>query len=279
LRSVILTTQLNEEVVSARHGSALATRALGSCGRHVLARVAALGHATVFLGRAFVHVTRRPFRAALVLEHTHFVGSRSVSIVILTGAFTGLVLALQGYNALSRFGAAQMVGALVALSLVRELAPVLAALMVTARAGSAVAATLGNMRVTEQIDALETMAIDPMSYLVAPRFIAAVLTAPLLTALFTVTGIAVAQTFCVHALGMEQAQFSSSVASAIESADVIEGLGKSLTFAVLMVWIACYEGYHAHGGAHGVGQATTRAVVATSVAVLATDYVLTALLF
>jgi phospholipid/cholesterol/gamma-HCH transport system permease protein len=255
------------------------TSMLGSCGRHVTSRVGALGHATLFLGRALHQIVRRPFRGALVLEHTHFVGSRSVSIVILTGAFTGLVLALQGYNALSRFGAAQMVGALVSLSLVRELAPVLAALMVTARAGSAMAATLGNMRVTEQIDALETMAIEPLSYLVAPRFIASVLTAPLLTSLFIVTGIAVAQTFCVHALGMDQAQFSSSVSSAIEASDVVEGLCKSLAFSVLMAWIACYHGYHAHGGAHGVGQATTRAVVVTAVSVLAVDYVLTALLF
>ena len=254
-------------------------RALGSCGRQVVARVGALGHATLFLGRALTQVVRPPFRAALILEHIHFVGSRSVSIVVLTGAFTGLVLALQGYNALSRFGAAHMVGALVALSLVRELAPVLAALMVTARAGSAMAATLGNMRVTEQIDALETMAIEPLSYLVAPRFIASVLTAPMLTALFIVTGIAVAQAFCVHALGMDRAQFSASVTAAIDSSDVLEGLGKALTFSVLMAWIACYHGYHAHGGAHGVGQATTRAVVATAVSVLAIDYVLTALLF
>jgi phospholipid/cholesterol/gamma-HCH transport system permease protein len=257
----------------------LPIRVLGSCGRQVLSRTGALGQASVFLTRALVQVVRRPFRSALVLEQMHFVGSRSVSIVVLTGAFTGLVLALQGYNALSRFGASQMVGALVALSLVRELAPVLAALMVTARAGSAMAATLGNMRVTEQIDALETMAIEPLSYLVAPRFIAAVLTAPMLTALFIITGIAVAQTFCVHALGMDEAQFSSSVSSAIESSDVVEGLSKSLTFSVLMAWIACYRGFNAHGGAYGVGQATTRAVVETSVSVLAIDYVLTALLF
>src|SRR5262249_32084295 len=155
------------------------------------------------------------------------------------------------------FGAEAMVGALVALSLVRELAPVLGALMVTARAGSAIAATLGNMRVTEQIDALETMAIEPMSYLRAPRLLPTLLVPRLLTAVFTVTGLLVAQVFSVQVLRMDSAQFSASVKDAIESSDVVEGLTKSLTFGALMVWIACYRGYHAHGGAQGVGQATT----------------------
>jgi len=251
----------------------------GSAGRRVIALAAEVGHATLFLLQALSRVVRPPFRRALIVEQVHFVGSRSLSIVMLTGAFTGLVLALQGYNALARFGAEQMVGALVALSLVRELAPVLAALMVTARAGSAIAATLGNMRVTEQIDALETMAIDPLSYLVVPRVLASVFVAPMLTALFTLTGLFVAQALCVNVLGQDRSQFTSSVNNAIESSDVVEGLSKSLTFAVLMVWIACYRGYQASGGAQGVGQATTRAVVETSVLVLAIDYVLTALLF
>jgi phospholipid/cholesterol/gamma-HCH transport system permease protein len=135
------------------------------------------------------------------------------------------------------------------------------------------------MRVTEQVDALKTMAIDPLGYLVAPRILAAVLVAPMLTALFTLTGLAVAQWFGVGALGLDRAQFASSVRDAIEWPDVVEGLSKSLTFAILMVWIATYRGYHARGGAQGVGQATTRAVVETSVLVLALDYVLTALLF
>jgi phospholipid/cholesterol/gamma-HCH transport system permease protein len=251
----------------------------GSIGRGTIELAGSAGHASVFLARAASHLVRRPFRAALILEQVHFIGSRSVTIVVLTSAFTGLVLALQGYNALVRFGAEQMVGALVALSLVRELAPVLGALMVTARAGSAIAATLGNMSVTEQIDALKTMAIDPLSYLVAPRIFAAVLVAPMLTALFTLTGLAVAQLFAVGVLGLDRAQFSSSVRDAIEWSDVVEGLSKSLTFAIVMVWIATYRGYRASGGAQGVGQATTRAVVETSVLVLGLDYILTALLF
>lgn len=258
---------------------ALLTRLTGAVGAATLERAGAVGNASLFFGRALLRAATPPFRGALVLEQVHFIGSRSLSIVVLTSGFTGLVLVLQGYNALVRFGAGEMVGALVALSLVRELAPVLAALMITARAGSAIAATLGNMRVTEQIDALHTMAIDPMRYLVVPRVIAAVFVAPLLTALFTVTGLLVAQVFAVRVLAMDGAQFSASVIAAIEPADVAEGLSKSLAFAILMVWIASYRGYHAHGGAQGVGQATTRAVVETSVLVLGVDYILTALLF
>ena len=264
---------------SARSAQPVGGNFLGALGRRVVTMAGEVGNASLFLLRSLRQVVRPPFRRQLTLEQVHFVGSRSVSIVVLTGAFTGLVLALQGYNALSRFGAAQMVGALVSLSLIRELAPVLAALMVTARAGSAIAATLGNMRVTEQIDALETMAIDPVSYLVVPRVLASVFVAPLLTAFFTLTGLAVGQALCVQVLGQDRAQFTSSVHNAIEWSDVAEGLTKSLIFSVLMVWIACYRGYHAHGGAQGVGQATTHAVVETSVLVLAVDYILTALLF
>ena len=172
-----------------------------------------------------------------------------------------------------------MVGALVSLSLVRELAPVLAALMITARAGSAIAATLGNMRVSEQMDALEMMAIDPISYTVVPRLRAAVLAVPLLTVLFTVTGLFVARGFGVSVLRFSAAGFDASVESAIESSDVVEGLTKALAFSVLLGWLSTYRGYTASGGAKGVGQATTRAVVEASVSILAIDYVLTALLF
>jgi phospholipid/cholesterol/gamma-HCH transport system permease protein len=252
---------------------------VGRIGRAGIEFAGTLGHAGLFLARSLSLVVRRPFRFGLIVEQLYFVGNRSVMIVVLTSAFTGLVLTLQGYNALKRFGAENMVGALVALSLIRELAPVLAALMITARAGSAIAATIGNMKVTEQIDALKTMAIDPLSYLVAPRIVASVLAVPMLTAMFTLAGLAVAQVFAVNVLRFDRAGFASSVTSAIEWSDVTEGLSKSLAFAVLMVWIATYRGYQASGGAEGVGQATTRAVVETSVLVLALDYVLTALFF
>jgi len=251
----------------------------GALGRASLSSTGALGRAAAFLGQALARVPRRPLRMAFILEQVQFIGNRSLLIIVLTGAFTGLVLALQGYNALDRFGAEQMVGALVALSLTRELAPVLGALMVTARAGSAMAATLGNMRVTEQIDALKTMAINPIDYLVKPRIVAGILSLPLLTTLFTVVGLVVARSFSSGVLGLDAAGFSASVREALEWSDIFEGLTKSLCFAVLIVWISTYRGYHASGGAKGVGQATTTAVVETAVLILAVDYVLTALLF
>jgi phospholipid/cholesterol/gamma-HCH transport system permease protein len=187
-------------------------------------------------------------RIAMVVEQIHFIGNRSLVIVALTSSFTGLVLALQGYNALVRFGAQQMVGALVALSLTRELAPVLAALMVTARAGSAIAATIGTMRVTEQIDALETMAIDPIDYLVTPRFLAGLIAVPMLTAFFSLVGLFVAQGFSAAVLGLDPAQFASSAFEAVDWSDASAGIYKSVVFAVFIVWVATYRGYFAEGG-------------------------------
>jgi phospholipid/cholesterol/gamma-HCH transport system permease protein len=266
-------------MVSSSHSVATLARMVGAVGRSSMTLAGVAGRASVFLGRVLYALARPPLKLERLVEDVHFVGNRSVLIVLLTSAFTGLVLTLQGYNALSRFGAERMIGALVSLSLIRELAPVLAGLMITARAGSAMAAELGNMRVTEQIDALKTMAIDPLEYLVVPRVRASLLAVPLLTAMFTLGGLAVAGLFGVQVLGIERTSFVASVKDAIEWSDVVEGMSKSLAFAVLIAWISTYRGYHAAGGARGVGQATTRAVVETSVAILALDYALTALLF
>ncbi len=252
---------------------------IGLLGRTTLELVGDAGRATLFLGSALLRVPKSLRRVGAVFESLFFVGNRSMLVIALTAGFTGLVLALQGYNALARFGAEQMVGALVALSLTRELGPVLGALMVTARAGSAIAATLGNMRVTEQVDALRTMAIDPLDFLVAPRIVAALIAVPLLTCFFIVLGIGAAQVFSSQILGMEGSQFMTSARDALTWSDVYAGLVKSVVFAVLLVWISTYRGYHASGGAKGVGLATTRAVVEVSVLVLASDYILTAFLF
>jgi phospholipid/cholesterol/gamma-HCH transport system permease protein len=248
-------------------------------GRAAFAWVGETGRATNFLLQAVRHLPMVATRLRMLGEQLFFIGNRSLLVVSLTASFTGLVLALQGYNALVRFGAEQMVGALVSLSLCRELGPVLAALMVTARAGSAMAATLGNMRVTEQIDALRTMAIDPIDYLIVPRMVAALVTVPLLTALFNVIGLIAAQSFSSSVLGLEGSRFMTSASDATEWSDVSAGLWKSLAFALIMVWISTYRGFNARGGAKGVGQATTRAVVETSVLILALDYMLTAFLF
>lgn len=245
----------------------------------MVTKTGGIGRQTLFLVHGALRLLRPPLRFGAFVEQIHFIGNRSLVIVALTSSFTGLVLALQGYNALVRFGAEQMVGALVALSLTRELSPVLAALMVTARAGSAMAATLGTMRVTEQIDALETMAIDPVHYLVAPRLVAGLIAVPMLTAFFTLVGLFVAQFFSGAVLGLDASQFVSNAFDAVEWSDVAAGIYKSVVFAVFIVWVATYRGFFATGGAFGVGRATTRAVVETSVLILAVDYVMTALLF
>jgi phospholipid/cholesterol/gamma-HCH transport system permease protein len=234
---------------------------------------------TLFLLSAARRFAASPFRWTELLEHARFIGNRSLSVVCLTSAFTGMVLALQGYSALVRFGSEAMVGSLVSLSLIRELAPVLAALMVTARAGSAITATLGNMRAGEQIDALRSMAVDPVQYLVSPRLVAAVAVIPLLTAIFSLVGIGAAYLLSITILRLDGGQFLSSVRDSVEWSDVSGGIWKSLVFAVFVAWIASYYGFFATGGAKGVGLATTQSVVATAVVILISDYVMTALLF
>ncbi len=254
-------------------------RALGAIGRCTLRTAGDLGRMTLFLVSALRRFASPPFRWFELLEQARFIGNRSLSVVCLTSAFTGMVLALQGYNALVRFGSEAMVGSLVALSLTRELSPVLAALMVTARAGSAITATLGHMRVGEQIDAMRSMAVDPVQYLVSPRLVAAIVVIPLLTAIFSLVGLGAAYALSVSLLRLDGGQFWSSVRHSVEWTDISGGVWKSLVFGVLIAWIASYYGFFARGGAKGVGLATTQAVVATSVVILMSDYVMTALLF
>lgn len=252
------------------------TRAVG---RRTLAVTGETGRATLFLLEGASRIFRPPFRGRLILEHMFFIGNQSLGVIFLTSAFTGMVLVLQGYTALVRFGGTSYLGPLVALSLLRELGPVLAALMVTARAGSSMAATIGSMRVTEQIDALEAMAVDSKQYLVSPRLLAAVIVVPLLAMLFSLIGIGAAYGLGTGALGIDGGAFISNIESSVEWSDVSAGIWKSLVFAVLITWIATYFGFNTTRGASGVGRATTRAVVTASVLILVSDYVLTAFLF
>jgi phospholipid/cholesterol/gamma-HCH transport system permease protein len=190
-----------------------------------------------------------------------------------------LVLVLQGYTALARFGSESLVGSLVALSLTRELAPVLTALMVTARAGSAMTASIGNMAVTEQIDALDALAVDPLRYLVLPRLVATAAALPLLAALFSVSGIAAGYLLGVNVLGLDGLAFMANVRSSVEWRDVWVGLCKAIVFGVVIASIATFRGCQTRGGALGVGRATSRTVVEAAVLILCGDYVMTALLF
>jgi phospholipid/cholesterol/gamma-HCH transport system permease protein len=254
-------------------------RPFGYTGRGFWRFVGGSGRLALFVGTTLARLLRPPFRARHIVAQIDFVGARSAGVIVLSATFTGLVLALQGYAVLIRFGSENLVGSLVALSLTRELAPVLTGLMVTARAGSAMAATIGNMAVTEQIDALRSLAIDPMGYLVVPRLLAAVITVPLLAALFSVAGIAAAYLFAVFVLGMDGLAFMSNVRSSVEWRDVWVGLFKATVFGVLIASIATFRGYRTTGGAEGVGRSTSLTVVESAVLILCGDYVMTALLF
>jgi phospholipid/cholesterol/gamma-HCH transport system permease protein len=249
----------------------------GRLGRRSLGALGGLGRVTLFLARAVRALI--PVRPVEVVQQVHFIGNRSVRLIVLTASFTGMVLCIQGANALRRFGGERYVGPLVALGLVRELGPVLGALMVTARAGSAMAAALGSMRVTEQVDALEAMAIDPVNYLVSPRLAAAMVAVPLVTTLFSLVGIVAGWLFGVVVLRLDGHMFLAAIRDTMAWSDVRAGLWKSLVFAVCIAWICTYRGYFAGHGALGVGRATSQAVVETSAVVLLGDYVLTALFF
>lgn len=221
---------------------------------------------------------RRPFRGGQMLAQMEFIGVQSLFIVGLTGLFSGMVVALQTTYALRNFSAEGRVGGLVAVSLTREVAPVFAAIMVTARAGSAMAAELGNMRVTEQIDAITTMGVSAMQYLLSPRLLASVLMVPLLCVLYAAVGMGGAYLVAVEWLGGDPGVFAQSVRDITVVEDIRMGVIKATVFGFLIAAIANRHGFHAAGGAKGVGLATTRAVVETCVAILVVNYLLTQLL-
>jgi phospholipid/cholesterol/gamma-HCH transport system permease protein len=238
-----------------------------------------LGRSVRFLVTAVATGVTRPLELRRLVDEVYFVGMKSVIVIVLTAAFTGMVLGLQGYYSLRKFGSEALLGPAVALSLIRELGPVLAALMVTARAGSAMTAEIGIMRITEQIDALEVMAVDPRKHLVAPRIAATVLALPLLTAIFDLVGIWGGYLVAVKLFGLDPGTYFGEMRSSVEGADLRGGLIKAACFGVIVSGICTWKGYRAGQGAEGVGRATTQAVVASSVLVLVSDYVLTSLLY
>ena len=229
--------------------------------------------------KAVIWTFRPPFRFRHLVKQFEFVGVQSFYIIVLTGLFTGAVFALQSSYAFSIFGANSMIGPTVVLALTRELGPVLTGLMVTGRVGSAMAAELGTMRVTEQIDALETLAISPVQYLVVPRLIAAVVLMPMLTTIFDFVGAIGAYLVAVGLLGIPAIAFRDDVIYYVDFDDYYIGLIKAAYFGLVMGLIACHKGFQVRGGAEGVGQATTQSVVLSSVVILISDYFLTALLF
>jgi phospholipid/cholesterol/gamma-HCH transport system permease protein len=237
-----------------------------------------MGRMMLFLGQTLLWMVRPPFRWMQLLKQMHFIGVKSLFVIVLTGAFTGMVLGLQGYYSLRKFGAEGLLGSAVALSMIRELGPVLSALMVTGRAGSAMTAEIGLMRITEQIDAMETMAVSPMQYLVAPKVLAGVLVMPLLVAIFDIVGIYGGHLVGVELLGVSSGAYTSSMESAVEWKDVYGGILKALSFGTIITWVCTYKGYNTRMSAEGLGKATTEAVVLASVLVLIWDYFLTSVL-
>jgi phospholipid/cholesterol/gamma-HCH transport system permease protein len=242
----------------------------------VVASLRRLGAIAVFTLQLLAQCGPALARPRLIVNQIYNCGARSVIIIMLSGTFTGMVLGLQGVTLLQRFGSEEALGVAAALGLLRELGSVLTALLFAGRAGTALTSEIGLMRATDQLTAMEMMAVDPMRYVVAPRFLGALIAMPLLTAVFNIVGLFGAQLVGVQLMGVDRGSFWSQMQSAVELRDVNEGFIKSLVFGFICGLIAVYEGYHSEPTAEGVGLATTRTVVACSVLILLLDYMLTA---
>lgn len=247
-------------------------------GEWTIGLIRELGRMSIFLAEALYLALRKPFRLRLIVKEMHFIGVKSLSVILLTAAFSGMVLGLQGYHTLRQFGSEAMLGSGVALALIRELGPVLAALMVTARAGSAMAAELGIMRISEQIDALDVFTINSMKFLVMPKILAGIIAVPLLVGIFDIIGIGGGYLVGVKLLGVNEGSFFQNMYTSVVWKDVYSGFAKSVVFGTALTWICCYKGYTCGHGAKGVGRATTEAVVISSVTILIADYFLTSIL-
>jgi len=237
------------------------------------------GRIMILFAQTLGWVFRPPLQGREILKQMEEVGVRSFPVVVITSAFTGMVLALQSYTGFKRFNAESMVGTVVALSVTRELGPVLTGLMVSGRVGSAMAAELGTMRVTEQIDALYTLATNPIKYLIVPRFLAAMIMLPILVVFADVIGILGGYLVSVKILGTNPTLYIRRTWQLLELNDIYTGLVKALCFGMIVAMISCYEGFSAEGGAEGVGRATTKAVVLSSLMILISNYFITAFLF
>jgi phospholipid/cholesterol/gamma-HCH transport system permease protein len=253
-----------------RSPSRLLAEPFALVGRKTISWIDNLGASTIFLSRAFLKIFR-PKQFFKIIEQLYYIGSGSVLIIMLVGLFTGMVLGLQSYHALVKFGSEGALGTLVSLSLIRELGPVLTAIMITAQ------------RISEQIDALKTMRIDPLRYLISPRIAASIISFPLLTALFDVIGIIGGYISGVVLLGVNAGTYLHRVQSSVEMKDITDGFIKAMVFAAIVTTVCCYQGYFAHmrtdsHGARAIGRATTSAVVLSCVLILVADYIVTSLL-
>ena len=248
---------------------------LDSIGRSTIHICNAVGAFTIFLLRIIACCISTKPNIKKLFEHAYIIGVQSVGIVILTGSFAGMVFALQSYIGFQRVGGEQFIGAIVALGLIRELGPVLTGLMVTGRAGSAMTAEIGTMRITEQIDALRTLRINVLQYLVVPRILASTIMLPCLALFAMICGIIGGYLICVYVLGLSPEDYISSIRTYVDLKDVRGGLIKAAMFGFVLAWVGTYKGSYTEGGARGVGIATTQSVVLGSVLILIVNYFLT----
>ena len=252
-------------------------------GKPFLYRVDSLGDFTLFLLSGLYHIFDSPRIVRRTIRQLYVIGCQSLFVILLIGIFCGMVLGLQGYYTLVKFGSVGLLGSAISLTLIRELGPVLTAIMLTGRAGSSMTAEIGVMRITDQIDALDVMDINSMAYLVSPRLLAALLSYPLLTALFDVIGIIGGYLTGVLLLGINEGAYFYRIEASVTMTDIQGGFLKAFVFGLLVTAVCCYEGYMTHTrrdsvGPEAVGNATTQAVVVSCVLILAADYVLTSFL-
>jgi phospholipid/cholesterol/gamma-HCH transport system permease protein len=246
-------------------------------GRVIIYLLEDIGGSTMLLVKAVRSVFKRPFKPARIIEQMVRIGVDSVPVVILTAVFTGMVLALQATYQIAKFGADIYIGGIVGISMTRELGPVLTALMVSGRVGAAIAAEIGTMKVTEQVDALETLATNPVQYLVMPRLIAAVVMLPALTALADFVGIAGGYAISTTTLGINPGVYIEKMNQLVHVSDLMIGLLKTVVFGIIIAIVGCNQGFKAQGGAEGVGRATTISVVTSCILILLSDVFLTGL--
>ena len=252
---------------------------LESLGRGTTHFIEEVGRFVLIFYQTLKWSVRPPLGLKNIFRQMESVGVYSVPVVLITAISTGMVLALQSFTGFKRFDAESLVGTVVALSMTRELGPVLTGLIVAGRAGAAMAAELGTMRVTEQIDALSTMAANPVKYLIVPRFIAGMIMLPVLTVFADVIGIGGGYFVSVRVLDVNPVVYLRRTYDYLEFEDIYGGLLKAMVFGILIAIVSCYKGFNAEGGAEGVGQATTGAVVISSMLILISDYFMTAMLF
>ena len=254
-------------------------RFLAAIGAAFLGFLAAAGRLAIFAGLALATALTPPFYFRAILLEMVNIGYFSLPVVGLTAVFTGMVLALQSYTGFSRFSAEGAVATVVVLSVTRELGPVISALMVAGRVGAAIAAEIGTMRVTDQIDALTTLSTDPLRYLVLPRLLAGIITLPVLVVIADIIGVFGGYLVGIYKLGFNPEAYLNRTQQYLETNDVVSGLVKAAVFGFIVALMGCYHGYHSRGGAEGVGQATTHAVVSASILILVVDYLITAAFF